>query len=175
MSLPVIMPKGAKPILTDNEFTSTFNNPALGQYSFNVAANRNQVALVFNGHAKYWIMSCSFSLNCKESDFQTAIGSNGSPTVTFKTRKTGTNIFTKSQPFNNFIDNMELSFPIESNQSGDALLLDFFCILDQPAGLFGQVNLSAFLQLNIYQISDSDWVRDFEEPSRGLGDVKMRG
>lgn len=178
MSLPIKLPITARPTLTSNIFTATWNNPTVNKYDFtNVAANQNQTVLVMTGASIYIIERANFSMTIPEGVFQESIDSAASvPQMVFTSLKTNQQIFPRPQPFINYVDNLELLLFVPSNQSEDEIQVGFECVLDQVAATVGIVTIKAFLQLNIYEVQNTDWVRRFYyNPEKTIGDLELSG
>jgi hypothetical protein len=178
MSLPIKLPVSARPTLTSNIFTADFNVPTLNKYDFtNVAANQNQTVLTLTGASVYIIERCCFSMTIPEGVFQESIDSAISvPRIEFTTQKTQQQLFARKQPFINYVDNLELLLFIPSDQAGDIIRASFECVLNQVAATVGIKTIKAFLQLNIYEVQNTDWIRRFfYNPSQIIGDLQLRG
>ncbi len=178
MSLPIKLPVTARPTLTANIFTGTFNVPTVNRYNFtDVAGNQQQTVLTMTGQSVYIIERASFSMTTPEGVFQEAIDSTISvPVMKFETLKTQQLIFARKQPFINYVDNLELLLFVPSNQEDDEILVSFEAIFSQPAALVGTAVLKAFLQLNIYEVQNSSWVARFMTQNFNTGkDLSMRG
>ena len=178
MSLPVKLPIRARPTITANIFTATWNNPTLNRYDFsNVAGNQNQIVLTMTGSSVYIIERVCFSMTIPEGVFQESIDSAVSvPQIKFFTRKTNQQIFARPQPFINYVDNLELLKFINSDQTNDDLLISFECLLNQVPATVGIVTIKAFLQFNIYEVQNTDWVnRYYDNPDQTIRDLRLKG
>lgn len=178
MSLPIKLPVTARPTLTSNIFTATWNVPTLNRYDFTaVAGNANQLVLQMTSSSIYIIERCNFSMSIPEGVFQESIDSAVSvPQMIFTTQKTGQQIFPKPQPFINYVDNLELLLFVPSNQSQDEIRVSFESVLNQVAATVGIVTIKAFLQLNIYEVQNTDWIsRFYNNPESIIGDLKLSG
>lgn len=178
MSLPIKLPVTARPTITSNIFTATWNVPTLNKYDFtSVAGNQNQNVLTLNQYSVYLIERCCFSMSIPEGVFQESIDSAASvPQVLFTTLKTGQNIFANPQPFINYVDNLELLKFVPCDQQDDEILATFQCVLDQVPATVGIVTIRCFLQLNIYEVQASDWTRRFYHSiEETRGDLELRG
>lgn len=172
------MPVTARPTLTANVFTSTFNAPTLGKYDFtNVAANQNQTVITMTSNSIYIIERVCFSMTIPEANYQESIDLTiAAPRLTFKTQKTGHQIFPKPLPFVNYLDNLELLLFVPSNQSEDKIQVTFEGVLNQVPDTVGIAEIKAMLQMNIYEVQNNDWIRRFyNNPGRTDGDLEMRG
>lgn len=178
MSLPITLPVTARPTITQNIFLSTWNNPTLNKYDFtNVAGNVDQTVLRMTGSSVYVIERVCFSLSIPEQNFQESIDSAATvPQLIFKTRKTDHQIFDRPLPFINYVDNLELLMFVPSDQSDDEIIVTFQAVLNQVPATVGIVNIRAFLQLNIYEIQNTAWVRRFyHSRDESRGDLRLRG
>lgn len=163
MSLPIKLPISARPTLTANIFTATWNAPTVGKYDFtNVAANQNQTVYTLTGSSIYIIERACFGTTLSEANFQESIDSTiGLPSLIFKTLKTGQQIFPRPLPFVNYLDNLELLLFIPSDQKDDQIVVSFEAVLDQIPDTVGIDTIRAFVQLNIYEVDNTAWVRRF--------------
>lgn len=178
MALPIKLPVTARPTLTSNIFTSTWNVPTIGRYDFtNVLGNQNQLVLSMTGSSIYIIERVCFSTSLDEGKFQESIDSAISvPQLLFRTQKTERQIYDRPLPFINYVDNLELLLYVPGNQSRDEIIVTFQCVLNQIPATVSTVTIKAFLQLNIYEVQNTDWIRRFYH-SRGKpeGDMSVRG
>lgn len=178
MALPIKLPVSARPIPTSNIFTSTWNVPTINRYDFtNVVGNQEQTVLQMTGNSIYIIERVCFSMSIPEGVFQESIDSAVSvPQLTFKTRKTERQIFDRPLPFINYVDNLELLKYVPGDQSGDELLVTFECVLNGVPATVSIVTIKAFLQLNIYEVQNTDWIRRFyHSQQQPIGDMSLRG
>jgi hypothetical protein len=178
MSLPIKLPISARPTITANIFTATWNNPTLNRYDFtNVAGNQNQIVLTMTGSSIYVIERVCFSMSIPEGVFQESIDSAiNVPWLIFKTQKTNAMIFDRPQPFINYLDNLEMLLFIPGNQSQDTIIVSFEAVLNQVAATVGINTIKAFLQLNIYEVQNTDWIRRFYHNwENTIGDLGLRG
>lgn len=178
MSLPIKLPVTARPTLTSNIFTATWNVPTLNRYDFtNVAGNQNQLVLSMTGSSVYVIERVCFSTSIQEGTFQESIDSTISvPRLIFKTLKTGQQVFDRPLPFINYVDNLELLLFQPGDQSDDQIIVTFEAVLNQVPATVSVVTIKAFLQLNIYEVQNTDWIRRFfYNNARTEGDLKLRG
>jgi len=179
MSLPIKLPVTARPTLTSNIFIATWNNPTINRYDFTAvpATNANQTVLTMTGSSVYVIERVCFSTTLSEGNYQESINSTASvPQLVFKTLKTGQAIFDRPLPFINYVDNLELLLFIPSDQSEDEIQVSFQCVLNGIPATVGIVTIRAFLQLNIYEIQNTDWIRRFYHSTERPGeDLKTRG
>ena len=178
MSLPIKLPVTARPTITSNIFTSAWNIPTINKYDFsNVAGNADQTILTMTGSSIYVIERVCFSMSIPEGVFQESIDSAVSvPQMLFKTEKTGALIFDRPQPFINYVDNLELLLFVPGDQSDDEIQVSFECVLDQVAATVGVAAIRAFLQLNIYEVQNTDWIRRFfYNKENTIGDLQLRG
>ena len=178
MSLPIKLPVSARPTLTSNIFTATWNAPTINRYDFtNVVGNQNQTVLQMTGSSVYIIERVCFSMSIPEGTFQESIDSAVSvPRLIFKTRKTGQQIFDRPLPFINYVDNLELLLFVPGDQSADEIIVTFQAVLNQVPATVSLVTIKAFLQLNIYEVQNTDWIRRFYHSlERPEGDLRVRG
>ena len=172
MSLPVKLPVSARPILTSNIFTANWNVPTVNKYDFtNFAGNQNQTVLRMTGSSIYVIERVCFSTTVPEGTFQESIDSAISvPQLVFKTLKTERQVFDRPLPFINYVDNLELLLYVPSDQTDDEIIVTFQAVLDQVPATVGIATIKAFLQLNIYEVQNTEWVtRFYYQPDRQPG------
>lgn len=178
MSLPIKLPVTARPTLTSNIFSADWGVPTVNKYDFtNVVANQDQTVLRMTGSSVYVIERVCFSTTIPEGTFQESIDSAISvPQLIFKTRKTGQQVFDRPLPFINYVDNLELLLFQPGDQSDDEIIVSFQCILDQVPATVSVNTIKAFLQLNIYEVQNTDWIRRFfYNRATAEGDLKLRG
>lgn len=164
MSLPISIPVTARPTLTGNRFTATWNVPTVARYDFtNVVANQNQTVAVMTGSSVYIIERVCFGMTIPEGVFQESIDDTISlPQIIFKTLKSGVQIIDRPLPFVNYLDNLEILIYVPSNQQNDEIQVSFECMLIQVPATVGIVTIKAFLQLNIYEVQCTEWINRFQ-------------
>lgn len=175
MSLYQKIPADSIPIQTESRFTATFNNPTLGQYDFNVAANRNVLIHPTNRDSIYLLDKQSFSLDIPEGVFKSAIDT--PPMLSFRDSKTNSQILQLPIPYINYFDNLDFSKYYQAIQDGANIVGTMTGVLDQPVELDGIVTITALVQFVIYEIRDQNWIRNYLDPktvSQGAY-MRMRG
>jgi len=177
MSIPITIPVTARPTITANIFAGPYNTTTANRYDFTADASSPQTVLTMVQNTVYLIERACFSLDVPEGDFQRAIDSAISvPRIYFRTTKTNQLIFPRPQPFINYVDNLELMKFVPCDQKDDQLQVSFECILFQTPALVGITSLNAYLQLNIYEIQATDWVKYWNSPKNAQGkDLNLRG
>jgi len=160
------IPKGSNYLQFVNRFVATFNVPTLGKYNFATAANTGQVILDLSEYSVYLIQNINFSATVPEGDFLTAI--NTVPTATIKRQVDGQVIYQKPLPLVSYLKSNEAIAYVWSKRKGDRLIVDFAGLLNQPAPLVGLASVTAQLQLDIYQITDENWLQAFRTNTRPL-------
>jgi len=177
MSLINNIPTSSIPIQTSTSFTAEFNNPTLNKYDFNVSANENVFILTLRKNTVYYIDRINFSLDVDETDFKQSIDNANPITFTLKSLKTNKPIFPQPLPFINYVDNLEVQEYYKSGQSNDQFVGTLNGELFQSSGLVGDVFVSALIQLNIYQVTDQNWLNHYNDPrGRSQGsELKLRG
>ena len=140
MSIIKTIPKSSRFIQVDIDFLSTFNDPTLGKYNFDIPANRGVVLLEpVNRTSVYLIDRYSFSATIPDGTYLEAVET--TPTAQLRKRIDGIPIYQKPIPCINYIDNAEAlayfwSFESAIDQAQqDAVIIDFRGILGQPADL----------------------------------------
>ena len=176
MSLPITIPVGSWPIITANSFTASYNTPTLSKYDWAVAANQNNTILALDEWSVYIIERLAFTCNISEGDFQDNLVKTDLPKLQLKTKATNQQIFLTPQPFVNYFDNLELLKYFYTTQSGDELQGTFTGELNQSAATAGKATIDANVQLNIYRVTSTEWVKRFidEKLEEGAG-LQFRG
>lgn len=177
MSIPLTIPVTARPFLTANTFTATFNAPTLGRYDFNVAANQNNIVIPIRHTSVYVLERINFSASVPEGVYQEAIDpTNLLPNLQLLTTVQQVQIFPEKQPFINYVDNLSLLLFFHTTQDNDNLLATFTGQFTQPAFMVGMVTMDVYIQFNIYEINDTDWVARYHDRKLDLGrNLKFRG
>ena len=71
MSVPLTVPVDARPIFTDNRFTTTFNAYTLGRFDFtSEPTSQNQTVLEMNPNSVYVLEGIEYSMDTGEVDMQ---------------------------------------------------------------------------------------------------------
>jgi hypothetical protein len=171
MGIALTIPISAQPIITGNIFQATFNNPTANRYDFtNTAANQNVVVLPLERWAVYVIERVNFSANIDESVYLEAIDTNGGlPSFQCLTTVAGQQIFPNRQPVINYVDNLEVIQPFWTQQDNDNLLVTFRGLFTQPGAIAGLTTMYTYLQMNIYKIQETQWIKNFFDKKEKLG------
>lgn len=164
MSLVNSIPVNSIPIQTETSFEAEFSNPTLNKYNFSVPANNNVPVLTLRKNSVYYIDRLNFSCDADEGDFKKSIDRNNPLILILKTLKTNKPIYPQPLPFINYVDNLEFQFYFDTGQSNDELQATFQGQLFQAPGLVGDMFISALVQMNIYQVTDTNWLKNYKNP-----------
>jgi hypothetical protein len=165
MSIIKSLPDGSRFIPTVNTFVSTFNIPALGQYSFsNVPLNIGQTCLKMTPGRLYFIERLNFGATVAEGDFLQSLLV--MPEIILRYRSTGERVFTQPYRTVNYIDNQELVTFFMRDSVDEILLMDFSGILMQVPAFIGINTITAHVSLNIYEIANQAYIKDFRTSNK---------
>lgn len=159
MAVAKTIPKDSRFIQTLNLFNAAFNVPALGQYSFNVAANRGVQIFPITKTSVFLIERYSFSCNIPEGVYLENIAA--LPVFRLRRQSDGLVIYKRALPCVNYIDGQEAIVYYNSDNENDFLIADFEGILNQSAPLVGVPVVTAQITLNLYEIVESNWIRKY--------------
>ncbi len=174
MSVPITIPVDARPIFTDNTYTTTFNAHTLGRFDFtNEPTAQNQVVMQLNPNSVYLLEGVEFSMQTGEIDMHKSRDpAEPSPRLRLTTLREGQELFTGGLPVTNYLDDFEIVLFMSSAQEGDQLRCSYEASFLQRGDLVGQNNLSAFLNLIVYEVNSSQWTGKYfdikTEPGSGL-------
>lgn len=165
MSLIIEIPKQSRFIQTVNTFTAIFNSPLAGGYDFgNVALNQNQPVINLNQNSIYLIERINVGADIAELDYQTNIGLLPKTVLSYKIE--GGRVYQLPIPLVNYVNNQEAVAWAWSDKYTDALLLSMpIGTLNQNAALVGRSEIRIFVALNIYEITDNNFVQQFKSSS----------
>ena len=157
------IPQDSRFIQTANSFTALFNVPTLGQYNFENGAVNNNITVLSNiqkNHV-YMIEKYSFSAAIPEGVFLEATRS----ICSFQLLRAIDSqvIYQAPIPLINYADGVSCIGYFFSTQDNDRLIASFRGILNQPAPLVGVPSVIAQVTLNIYEISDTEWIQAFKQ------------
>jgi len=178
MSIPITIPVDARPIFTDNTFTTTFNAFTLGRYDFTSDPTaQNQIVMKLNPDSVYILEGIEFSMDTGETDMHKSRDpAFTSPRLRLTTVREQQELFTGGLPVSNYLDDFEIVLFYSSSQRGDFLRCSFEGVYRQRGDLVAQVELSAFLNLIVYEIKSTQWTGKFFDIKRDLGDkLEFRG
>ena len=170
MSIIKTIPKDSRFIQSVNLFTATFNNPALGQYSFNIAANIGQIVFPITKTSIFFLERYSFSTTMAEGVYLENVAT--LPVFRLRRQSDGLVIYKRPLPCVNYIDNAEAICFFNSDNENDNLLCDFTGILNQSAALVGVNTVTAQITLNLYEIVESNWIRDYRVLTKTAATMK---
>jgi len=163
-------------------FTAQFNNPAIGRYSFNTAANRGRELLKFQPNTWYFLDAMSVGGTISEPEYCQSIYE--IPTLVLKKSITGERVYTRALTIPKYSENRELTVFTNSKkgspripggiQNEDTLVADLEGILNQIPATVGQATISLNFAISIFQVDEKEYNRamlDTTAPSYGQ---KMR-
>lgn len=159
MSIIYQIPHTSRFIETNNTFVANFNNPELGKYSFDNAANTEVELLKLNQGSVYLIERMSVGGNITEGQYNDSIDI--LPTLTMKRSVDGMVVYKKPFPINNYKDDSEVVTYVVSEKEHDTLIADFRGILNQTAVLVGVPSVKIFVNFSIYAIEDNRFYNKF--------------
>jgi hypothetical protein len=167
MSIVYKIPHQSRLIATGNIFTSTFNNPAIGKYDFNVSGNQNQKVCDLLKGSVYLIERISIGANISEEIFTNSI--NTVPQLTFRRKVLNENVYKLPIPVVGFSDNTQITCWINSKFEGDELYLSCIGLLNQIPATVGKLTITLNIGLQIYAIESTQFQQDFD------GDLDFKG
>lgn len=181
MSISLHLPPATIPIQTETRFEANFNAPTVNRYDFNTSANTGvEVLELFRGSI-YVLERINFSLDIDEADFKKSIPTDQTnvevPTLSLRHFKRNQQIWQKPIPFINYVDNLEIVSYVLAAESNDKVIANFRGQLVQVAGTTGDATITAQVQLNWYQVTDTGWYQKFLDTKSqlNLGEHLMRG
>ncbi len=172
--IPIAIPVSAQVIPTVNRFTATFNAPTINRYDFGIPANTDQAILTTENRSIYIMEQIAFSMDIAEADFENSI--NIVPRIRFTRAGPNTQIFQAPLPFANYFDGLNIFMFFYSAIGGDVLQGTFTGLLNQIPATVGKLTITANVQLQIYKINDTDWIKKFLDRKSDLGaGLNLRG
>jgi hypothetical protein len=169
MSIIKSIPKDSCFIQPVNFFDAAFNVPAAGQYSFNIPANHGQVVFPITKTSVFLIDRYSFSCTLDEGVYLRSVSV--LPVFRLRRQKDNLVIYKKAIPCVNYIDSAEAIVFYNSDNENDNLIADFEGVLNQVAETVGIASIRCQVTLNIYEIVNSDWIRDFRIRSKTANQI----
>jgi len=161
MSIIKSLPRSTRFIPVQARFLALFNSPSLGLYRFDGASNTNVVLTALRKSCVYLIEQFSFVCSIDQAAFLEAVAV--VPNLQFIKTNEGTPVFEKVIPCLNYIDNSEVIQFFVNDLSGNNLAATFRGALRQPASLVGVPFVWATIGMNIYEVTDHDYVCAFRE------------
>jgi len=158
-----IIPPRSKYVPTANVFEAVFNAPTLGKYDFNNAGNTKQHIIDLKPNALYLLDRISTSANITEQEYTSSLNVNPSFDLFRKIKSQREH--PRPIPIINFSDNQDLIIWSHSQKENDSLVADFRGLLDQVPSLVGVTSIKVTVSLSIYEIENTEYIRQF------LGDV----
>jgi len=170
MSIQINIPAAQSfALVTENQFPATFNAITPGKYDFASPVNKNVRVLELEPRSIYIIERINFSCNIPELDFQDVQTPGQVIKSRFTLESTGNMIFLDPTPFINYYDNLEVYQAFKTFEEDDFLLSTFTGQLDSNFNIAGKLIVSAFLQLNIYRVQSTEWVKRFDDQKLNSG------
>jgi hypothetical protein len=144
---------------TSNLFTATFNTPTAGKYNWGVSANTDVEILKISPGNLYVIRIVNFGATVDEGDFLENVET--IPKISMSLLKAGKAVFGGPFPFVNYLKNNEVIGFFWTPFRDDQLLGTFTGQLGQNASLAGVSSITAHVSLNIFEITDQDYINKF--------------
>lgn len=138
----------------------------LGQYNFGIAANTDQLLFRMQANSVYLIERFSFFAQAAEADWLESMDTAANfPAYRVHYRFDEANsLFPDPIRCVNYVDNAEQLVFFRSTREDEELLISFFGVVNQVAGMVGLDPLLAEVNFTIYQITDEAWIRRFINP-----------
>ncbi|HSW65506.1 MAG TPA: hypothetical protein VLH56_19675 [Dissulfurispiraceae bacterium] len=147
------------------KFSAAFNVPTPGEYDFSVTTNaRVSMGKTVQG-ALYLIEAITVAGSVQREDYLEAVKVSAMPQIVFSLKSKGYPILPKPVFIPNYIDAQSWAAWFSAKQSDDELLGTVTGSLVQTAALVGVASVSLSVVLNCYEITDSQFIRMFEERS----------
>ena len=172
MSIVKKIPDGSRLMIVGGVFSADFNVPTIGRYNFTDAQNgssnfRNRgvdLGIELVPGSLYYADKLSFSANVAESDFLESIDLTDNENIPrFYMRTSGDlkSVYAYSSRVFKYYENFEIGqFFFNSNVKNN-LLADFSAKLKQNANMVGVGTLFAQLSMSIYEIYDTDFIKEW--------------
>lgn len=153
---------------TANLFTATFNNPTIGQYDFAIAANTEQLVMPIDDINLFYISIANYSANVPESSYLENLDTSDIPKIRFLTGQNKKPLYGGTYPLAKYLVTNEVGTFFRSKQAKDSLIATFTGKLNQNANLAGVVTITAVVALNIWEISDREFLNKFDKISKSF-------
>jgi hypothetical protein len=153
------IPDKARYIPTSNSFTAAFGAPVIGQYSFNVPANVNQVVYAMDANSVYFIDTISIGGTVSGEDYLAAILT--LPLITFRRLQGNEHIYTQKMPVPTFAQSRSVSCYVKSDKGGDAITMDFSGVLNQIANFVGIATITINVSCNLFVMDNAAYTAQF--------------
>lgn len=144
-----------------NIFSADFNNPAVGQYSFNVPANVGVEIAELQKNKVYLIDRVSIGGNISESNYLDAISTLPEFRLKYKLKKE--NVYFLPYSVVNYLDDSNITSWVVSEKGGDSLQINVTGILDQTADLIGVSTIKLHITFSIFIISSTKFYALFRD------------
>lgn len=168
------IPPSAKYLPVTIGFTALFNNPAVGQYSFDTALNRGVELLKYQSNSWYYLDVLSVGGTISELDFSNSIATQ--PTLILKKSITGERVYSRDLVIPKYSESRELSVFTNSDkgtalkypgapQVSDTLVADFECVLNQIPVTVGLAQISIGMVIAIFQMDEAGYNEAMRQPT----------
>lgn len=161
MSIINKIPHTARFISTSNRFTATFNVPIAGAYSFDVAANINQIVFDMQPNTVYLIERASFSCDIDEGIYLKSILT--LPVYRLKKKISKEILYVKEYPLTNYLDDQEVVTWVQSDKGGDSITLSVSGVLDQVPETVGETTVIMNISFSVYAIEDKNYLMQHKD------------
>lgn len=164
-----LLPKNSKPFSTSNIFDAVFNVPTLGKYDYNVPANQGQAVFEMVNTSIYFIRQVAFSATVPEGDFLSSIDTSTNqnfPRWRLRFASDKSIVHPYAFPVVQYYDSTDFETFVWSYQASDKLTVDFLGVLNQIAAFVGVSNIKAQLSLVVYEITDSNFVKQYRDTTK---------
>lgn len=157
--MSLIIPRNSifRPVV--NTFVATFNTPTAGKYDWGLAANVDQAVMTLAGHNLYYLALMNFSATVDEAAFLQNIST--AARVQFRSGQNKAALFGGSYPLVKYLVNNSIGAFFSSPQKADTLTATFTGVLNQDASLISYPTITAVLQMNIFEITDQDFISEY--------------
>ena len=144
-----------------------------GQYSFNQPGNTNVTLMRLKPNSLYLLAAYSFFANVGEADWLASMDTQANFPAFQLNFKNGSTPSIYPDPLRcvNYVDNADQLIYFDSGRSDDILQISFSGIVNQVAGMVGIDPLLAEVNLNIYQIMDQEFIKEYNGLRLKQGEV----
>jgi hypothetical protein len=143
-----------------------------GQYAWENAGNKD-VTLLDNLNAQnvYLIERVNFYANVSQTDWLESMNTPANfPRVLMAFNRIGpSSLFAEPWRCVNYVDNSEQLLYFQPLQKADRLTASMFGVSDQTPGMVGKLNLLAQINFTVYEITDRDWIRTYQQNPPRVG------
>jgi hypothetical protein len=151
MSIIYQIPQTSRFIPTQNTFTATFNSPALGGYSFDVAGNKGQEVLPLQPNSVYLIERLRMSATVDNGDYVSSVVA--VPNVILQRSIRNERVYSRPIPVQIYTDGWEVGAWVLSDKAGDKLTMTLEGLLAQVPNTVGVASIKVTVSLSVFEIS----------------------